>query len=67
MHKVRFLPDTNANGPAFGFLDLNEVIWMVHLILDFSSVRTKEMLTRRSMAVPNPHPEGEYPMYYVAM
>ena len=67
MHKVGFLPDTNTNGPAFGFLDPNEVIWMVHLILDFFSVRTKEMLTGRSMAVPNHHPEGEYPMYYVAM
>ena len=67
MHKVGFLPDTNANGPAFGFLDPNEVIQMVHLIPDFSSVHTKELLTRRSMAVLNPHPEGEYPVYYVAM
>ena len=67
MHKVGFLPDTNANGPAFGFLDPNEVIQMVHLIPDFSSVHTKELLTGESMAVPNPHPEGEYPMYYVAM
>ena len=57
MHKVRFLPDTNIHGPAFGFLDPNEVICMVHLIPDFTSIRTKELLT----------PEGEYPVYYIAM
>ena len=67
MHKVGFLPDTNVHGPAFGFLDPNEVIRMVHLIPDFASIRTKELLTGQSMAVPEPHPEGEYPVYYVAM
>ena len=67
MHKVGFLPDTNVHGPAFGFLDPNEVIRMVHLIPDFASDRTKELLTGQSMADPDPHPEGEYPVYYVAM
>ena len=67
MHKVGFLPDTDAHGPAFGFLDPNEVIHMVHLIPDFASIRTKELLTGQSMAVPDPHLEGEYPVYYVAM
>ena len=67
MHKVGFLPDTNTNGPAFGFLDPNEVIQMVHLIPDFTSDRTTELLTRQSMAIPDPHPEGEYSVYYVAM
>jgi hypothetical protein len=67
MHKVGFLPDTDIHGPAFGFLDPNEVIQMVHLIPDFSSIRTKELLTGQSMAIPKPHPDGEYPVYYVAM
>jgi hypothetical protein len=67
MHKVGFLPDTDIHGPAFGFLDPNEVIRMVHLIPDFSSIRTKELLTGQSMAIPKPHPDGEYPVYYVAM
>ena len=67
MHKVGFLPNTNANGPAFGFLDPNEVIRMVHLIPDFTSDRTTELLTGQSMAIPDPHPEGEYSVYYVAM
>ena len=67
LHKVGFLPDTNSHGPAFGFLDSNQVIRMVHLILDFSSIHTKDLLTRKSMAIQNPHPEGEYPIYYVAM
>lgn len=67
MHKVGFLPDSNVHGPAFGFLDPNEVIRMVHLIPDFSSVRTKGLLTGKSMAIQYPHPDGEYPVYYVAM
>jgi hypothetical protein len=67
LHKVGFLPDTDIHGPAFGFLDPKEVICMVHLILDFSSIRTKELLTGHSMAIPKPHPDGEYPAYYVAM
>ena len=67
MHKVGFLPDTDAHGPAFGFLDPKEVIQMVHLIPDFSSIWTKELLIGKSMAIPNPHPEGEIPVYYIAM
>ena len=67
IHKVGFLPDIDVHGPAFGFLDLNEVIWMVHLIPDFTSVCTKKLLTGQSMADPDPHPEEEYPVYYVAM
>ena len=67
MHKVGFLPDTDVHGPTFGFLDPKDVIRMVHLILDFSSIRTRELLTGQSMAIPEPHPEGEYPVYYVAM
>ena len=67
MHKVGFLPDTDVHGPAFGFLDPNEVVWMVHLILDFTSVCTKELLTGQSMADPDPHPKGKYSVYYVAM
>ncbi|KAH9039665.1 hypothetical protein EDB85DRAFT_2141171 [Lactarius pseudohatsudake] len=67
LHKVGFLPDTNLQGPAFGFLDPNEVIRMVHLIPDFASVRTKELLTGPSIAARDAHPDGEYPVYYVAM
>ncbi|KAH9018100.1 hypothetical protein EDB85DRAFT_1874003 [Lactarius pseudohatsudake] len=67
LHKVGFLPDTDLHGPAFGFLDPSEVIRMVHLILDFASIRTKELLTGKSMAIQDPHPDGEYPTYYVAM
>ena len=67
MHKVGFLPDTDIHGPAFGFLDPIEVIRMVHLIPDFASVRTTELLTGESIAVPHPHSDGEYPFYYVAM
>ena len=67
MHKIGFLPDTDSQGPAFGFLDPNQVIRMVHLIPDFSSIRTKELLTGKSMAIRDPDPEGEYPVYYVAM
>ena len=67
LHKVGFLPDTDEHGPAFGFLDPKEVIWMVHLIPDFSSIRTRELLTGPSIAIPKPHPEGEIPVYYVAM
>lgn len=67
LHKVGFLPDTNLHGPAFGFLDPTQVIRMVHLIPDFSSIRTKGLLTGQSMANQNPHPEGEIPVYYVAM
>jgi hypothetical protein len=67
MHKVGFLPKTDIHGPAFGFLDPKEVICMVHLIPDFSSIRTKELLTGQSVAIPKPHLDGEYPTYYVAM
>ena len=67
MHKVGFLPDTDVHGPAFGFLNPKDVIQMVHLIPDFSSIQTRELLTGQSMAIPEPHPEGEYPVYYVAM
>ncbi|KAH9012682.1 hypothetical protein EDB84DRAFT_1278570, partial [Lactarius hengduanensis] len=67
LHKVGFLPDTDLHGPAFGFLDPSEVIRMVHLIPDFASIRTKELLTGKSMAIQDPHPDGEYPTYYVAM
>ena len=67
MHKVGFLLETDACEPTFRFLDTKEVIQMVHLILDFSSIQTMELLTWQSMAIPNPHPEGEIPMYYVAM
>ena len=67
MHKVGFLPDTDAHGPAFGFLDPKEVIQMVHLIPDFTSVKTNELLTGESMAMPEPDLDGEYPTYRVAM
>ena len=67
MHKVGFLPDTDAHGPAFGFLDPKEVIQMVHLIPDFTSVKTNELLTGESMAMPEPDLDGEYPTYHVAM
>ena len=62
-----FYPIPTYIGPAFGFLDPNEVICMVHLIPDFASDHTKELLTGQLMADPDPHPEGEYPVYYVAM
>ncbi len=67
MHTVGFLPDTNSHGPAFGFLDPEEVIRMVHLIPAFSFVRVNNLMTGPSMAVCAPHPDGEYPVYYVAM
>ena len=67
MHKVGFLPETNVYGPAFGFLDPSLVIRMVHLIPDFASDRTKALLTGKSIAMPDPHPDGEYSFYYVAM
>ena len=51
MYKVGFLPDTDVHGPAFGFLDPNEVIQMVHMIPDFSFIRTRELLTGQSMAI----------------
>ena len=67
LHKVGFLPDTNRHGPAFGFLNPNEVLRMVHLIPDFTADRTKTLLRGESIATQNPHPDGEYPVYYVAM
>jgi hypothetical protein len=67
LHKVGFLPETNVCGPAFGFLDPKLVIRMVHLIPDFSSVRTKALLTGKSIAMTDPHPDGEYSFYYIAM
>ncbi|KAH8981983.1 hypothetical protein EDB86DRAFT_2812530 [Lactarius hatsudake] len=67
MHSVGFLPDTDVLGPAFGFLDPSEVIRMVHLIPDFVSGRTKELLIGPSMALRTCHPDGEYKQYYVAM
>lgn len=66
LHSVGFLPDTDALGPAFGFLDPNEVIRMVHLIPDFASGRTKDLLGGSSMAFRDRHPDGEYKLYYVA-
>jgi hypothetical protein len=67
LHKVGFLPDTDIHGPAFGFLDPREVIRMVHLIPDFASIRTKDLLTRQSIAILDSDLDGEYPTYYVAM
>jgi len=67
LHKLRFLPDNNLQGHAFGFADPNEVIRMVHIIPDFSSVRTKELWVRPSVAAQDAHPDGEYPVYYIAM
>ena len=66
LHSVGFLPDTDALGPAFGFLDPNKVIRMVHLIPDFASGRTKDLLGGSSMAFQDRHPDGEYKLYYVA-
>ena len=62
-----FLPDTDEYGPAFGFLDPSQVLQMVHLILDFTAVCTKELLTGDSIAIDSPHPDRECPVYYVAM
>ena len=67
MHKVGFLPDSDVHGPAFGFLDPREVIRTVHMIPDFASIKTKDLLTGESMAIPEPDLDGEYPTYYVAM
>ena len=67
LHKVGFLPDTDEYGPAFGFLDPSQVLRMVHLIPDFNSVHTKDLLTGDSIAIDSPHLDGEYPVYYVAM
>ena len=53
MHKVGFLPDTDVHGPTFGFLDPREVIRMVHLIPDFTSIKTSDLLTGDSMAIPD--------------
>jgi hypothetical protein len=67
LHKVGFLPDTDEHGPAFGFLDPNQVLQMVHLIPDFSAIHTKALLTGDSIATECPHPDGECPVYHVAM
>jgi hypothetical protein len=67
MHTIGFLPDDDSHGPAFGFLDPNEVIRMVHLIPVFSSIRVKNLMTGPSMAIRAPHVDGEYPVYYIAM
>ena len=67
MHKVGFLPDTDVHGPAFGFLDPKEVIRLVHLILDFTSIKTNDLLSGESMAIPDPDLDREYPTYYVTM
>jgi hypothetical protein len=67
LHKVGFLPDTDEFGPAFGFLDPSQVLWMVHLIPDFTAVCTNELLTGDSIAIDSPHPDRECPVYYVAM
>jgi hypothetical protein len=67
LHRIGFLPDTDDDSHAFGFLDPNEVLQMVHLIPDFTTARTKTLLTGDSVAIPEPHAEGEYPVYYVAM
>jgi hypothetical protein len=67
MHSVGFLPDTDTLGPAFGFLDPMQVIRMVHLIPDFASGRTNELLSGPSMAIQTDHPDGEYKQYYVGM
>jgi hypothetical protein len=40
---------------------------MVHLIPDFASIRTKDLLTRQSIAILDSDLDGEYPTYYVAM
>jgi len=40
---------------------------MVHLIPDFTSIKTSDLLTGDSMAIPERDLDGEYPMYYVAM
>ena len=67
MHSVGFLPDNDALGPAFGFLDPSEVIRMVHMIPDFVSGRTQDILSGPSMAIKTPDEEGEYKQYYVGM
>ena len=67
MHSLGFLPDTDALGPAFGFLDPNEVIRMVHLIPDFLSGRTHDILSGPSVAIQKPHVDGEYKQYYIGM
>jgi hypothetical protein len=67
LHKIQFLPDDDSQGPAFGFLDPNEVIRMVHTIPDFSSDRTKELWVNPRVAKRDSHSDGEYPIYYIAM
>ena len=67
MHSVGFLPDNDTLGPAFRFLDPNEVIRMVHMIPDFVSGRTQDILSGPSMAIKTPDEEGEYKQYYVGM
>jgi len=68
LHKIKFLPNDDLKGHAFGFLDPNKVIWMVHTIPDFSSDRTKELWVNPLTSVARwAHPDGEYPIYYIAM
>jgi hypothetical protein len=67
MHRIGFLPDDDSQGPAFGFLDPNVVIRMVHLIPVFSSVRANNLISGPSIANRDPHHDGEYTVYYVAM
>jgi hypothetical protein len=67
MHSVGFLPDTDALGPAFGFLDPAEVIRMVHMIPDFVLGHTQDLLSGPSMAIKTPYEDGEYRQYYVGM
>ncbi len=68
LHKIKFLPEDDSEGHVFGFLDPNEVIRMVHTIPDFSSDRTKELWVNPLTSVARwAHPDGEYPIYYVAM
>ncbi|KAH9021904.1 hypothetical protein EDB85DRAFT_2152096 [Lactarius pseudohatsudake] len=40
---------------------------MVHLIPDFCSGRTTELLSGRSLAIQTHHPDGEYKQYYIAI
>jgi hypothetical protein len=40
---------------------------MVHLIPDFASGRTKDLLSGSSTAIQTRHPDGEYKLYYVVM
>jgi hypothetical protein len=65
LHQVGFIAENDSATAAFGFLDLQDVVWAVHLIPAFSYQKTSSLLDHLQSVARDEGDSIDWKYYYV--